>query len=1412
VSETEPIGITNVRESLMAKPAYQSFVSNWDKTVSWAKSQHIPYQVYYPIYQQDMQKALTGTPMSEAERIRAIQAASGLSYSTALPTDAPSYSPTSLPSNIVHNAQSIFTGLEPQNLIANVFDTVKNTIEHPSSVYGIVYGSPPKGKSSMDWQTNVQNFQQHVLAPHSLLSWIPGFYDVAELFGGKQGVKTLAANPLTALLDVLPLGRVIPKTLAESEHGTAIAGRLGTTTDGLKKMDSIQLAYRLSKTLKLPGEKHPAFVLDAMGNLSDIRPMQIGERIAAYRNAANIGKAQGDLAMGVIVKSDQGTRSVERIAGPAVQAIDNLTREQAMMAFEAIQKDHRPIGDLLTDPNYPEQVRQAIEEVHKWGQTHKALMMQAGRLIEIENTLKDADGNLVTKTETYSTRPGSSGPIVLRAKNDSLAAQRDLDKSSKVFDTLVYKTQVNDAKMNGAFGAIDQLNTTVFGSIKNSDPALSGITFGIGQRHRDVLWNKVLETQNQTVRNLFGLPLKLDPASLRLFPSLVGRNLTAHHVNSLRDLISPGGLLDQMVKAQKEADWRGLVKYSRAAMRRWNNKVFDDIPKTGPMAHLWKMKQITKQIEAYALERRRDVNKMTQLWNGTKYGKTVGKLPARSIAALSKKAAQTHQHFLATAISHPPDVWSNTFFDTYVQEIMDNEESAAIVDEAANALIKKGMARSEVDKMRSDPRTIVELMQRSVQNSLENNEMPDIDLPLANELRKNAYDEIARLRAEGHEPVYVPLSPSELPKQLGYNVYLGSLTPQSVSASFDRLWTSTSSIYHVQAGILGATKDIIARDVLQEFRDEYVRPLLTHAGQANEQLVNGYLAEEIAQNVRDIQDTGVREKTTNTILHAQLKRMGYINYNPELEESIFGPLGQLKLGGDYYIHKDLASALEKNVKKFQFPAEGFWDRGTKLFRFSILGLSPRYTAHILVGGTALIAYRGNLSMLKQLRGGAHMFVTGKLPDDVLAKFPMAEEHMQTAAAQEGQADLVYHRATGYTMGNKAITEFLDNHQLARTMANWTVAAANINMRFTRAIVRGQRAIVYLDGAARAMKEGSFIDNTRIVPRLDDSGNHMIRPTTGQKLYDNIEERVDMTPEQAHHEGMMATADVMGELRHMTPLERSLFVRVFPFYGWTKHVLTYVLSYPIDHPYRATFLSQLATQNSADWASGLPQRMQLLMFLGHPDEFGNVKAVDARFMDPLRDTANYATWAGVFQSLNPILSTPLTQVDPQITFGANEVHPNLTYNALYGVKEAGPQGNVMSALEQFVPQLTAADAAFNLSGQYAYLKSQKGDAFTKKVFQSLNIPFFQIQHINLRQVAAQQEIDRYSIASNAAYEAASTGDLSYIQGYPANAQLPDPLNTEWNVTPAYIAAMTKASEQAYHLPFTETMKPPPNPPL
>lgn len=1427
---------------MATKTGTEQFTQKWNKVVDWSKQNGIPYQAYYPIYQQDSQRFLSGTPMSLSESIRAVQAAYGLTPPTALPTDQPS--PTDVPGNIVHNAQNIFTGLMgvfTGSFEKNVWDTITNTVEHPSTVYGMFYGKTPTDANGKEvqgfWNQNVANFESRVNAPHTVWSFVPGMNDLAGLMAGKAGLTQLADNPLTTLLDVLPLGRAIPKTIAADAEAATKAGvedaasqkitkRLGVTTDELKKMDSIQLGYRLLKSTapKLPGTKVPdAVVRDVAGNPIDIRPSLLGERIENLRGHLGTASAQADQIKGAILKSGKGTRQAEKVLKPIDTAWNSLRDEERLMAMKALADDHRPESEVVNDPKYPPNVQEALQVVYDYGHYAMDLKLSAKEMVNVQTPYG---------IEQYD---AEVAPIVERSRDSAAEAQTTLDKAAKPFDALDAKVSLADLRAGGMFFQLDQLTTQIFRTIRQQEPNLAGIAHGLGKSQNDVLWDRIVETQSDTVRNLLGFPKKgASRAITSMLPKIKGvgpglkaanvaRDLTKHDANALRDLFAPGGLLDRIVQAQKDKDWVALSQYTRAAMRKFDNQTFDYI-KGDPNTLLYRIKNLSEVIHKYAVARERDVNAMTRLMWGTGDQRLIarGKYRPGSIMDLTKRAADRHQDFIDTATKHPPGVWRNTYLKLYVEQLTNMHNSAELAKAAGAALVKKGYDPDIVERLVQDPRTIIELVVRSSKNTLENNMMPDIPYGIAKQASDEAYKELAELRARGPEyaPAYIPaLSPHDVVRGLagGYNVFIANIVPKSVASTFKRAFDFTSSIYDVQLAIRKDALEQITKDVTHEYVNEYVLPQLLDGG-AFREIVAKHAQAEMDANLAQFQRTGVLGKSIDAIVEDKIREMGYVSINPS---SKFGTFSYSHLmDKPYYIHENLLKAIDKGIEHFQFPAQGFWDKGTKLFRFSILGLSPRYTMHILAGGTALVAYRGHASMLMPslLKEGWYAAIHGRLSDELISKYPNSPDIITTSADQEGQADILFHRAAGYTGGNHIIREIMDKIPGEPTMEKWLKAAATANTRFTRAIVRMQRTIVYLDGAARAEREG-FFHELVAEPELDQDGNQLIHSTTGKPMWRQVERRSDMTPEQAHNAGMHALNQVMGDLRHMTPLERSWFVRIFPFYGWTKHVLTYVLTYPIDHPYRAMFLSNLANMQSQDVASGLPTRIQLLFFLGSPDQFGNVSALDARYLDPLRDTANYASIQGFFQSLNPIVSAPMSYLDPQAVFGANELYPNVTYSQLYGVTTAGPQGNLWNVAEGFAPQLTALDQAYNLSGEYGYLKTANPEAFSKKIFQSLNIPFFQVQHINLRQIAAQNEIDRYKIAANAAYQAAATGDLSgsggidnNILAYPANAQLPDPLNTEYNVTPAYIEAMTNESEQKYGLPFKETATPPPNPGL
>jgi len=567
-----------------------------------------------------------------------------------------------------------------------------------------------------------------------------------------------------------------------------------------------------------------------------------------------------------------------------------------------------------------------------------------------------------------------------------------------------------------------------------------------------------------------------------------------------------------------------------------------------------------------------------------------------------------------------------------------------------------------------------------------------------------------------------------------------------------------NSVFDIHAGFSKAMWEQVARDANSQFIDDIVIP--GHAYKQSD------LEAILAKMNPDTRGLGTPEAVLARTLENE---WGLTKFDPDARFGLSSK--HIKGGETLWMPRDMVDGLQQVVDKNQMDPSGGIAAGTRVFRTAVLGYSPRFVAHIGLGGTFLLALRHPLSF---------RFIPDALR---MMKDPDFRATIHTTSTQigydkpESLGAMAFHEAAG-----KRFVWDWGQHVMEKLnlppdkMSSWLKVIPQMTFKLTNTMTDMQRTLVYLDGAAKAEGRGFYID-----------------PESG--------ERLEMTDARATEEGMRAANRTMGNLSAMSPFERNVLTTVMPFYGWTRHVLTYVAEYPVDHPYRAMFLANMANMNSDQVAKGLYTRIQNLFFLGSPDANGNVSAIDVRALNPLRDVANYATLGGMISSLNPIISAPFAMVDPQIVFGSNLLYPNVTYSQLYGTKEAAPSGGALTALEQFVPEFTTVDAALGLSAQYRGLQKSNPAAFTKLIFESLNIPFAQVQHVNLKQIAAQQELDRYQAASTAAENAFQSGQFGGIQGV---SSVPNPLQTDYDISPSSLEALYNQTLKQTGLPPSEVL--------
>ena len=519
-------------------------------------------------------------------------------------------------------------------------------------------------------------------------------------------------------------------------------------------------------------------------------------------------------------------------------------------------------------------------------------------------------------------------------------------------------------------------------------------------------------------------------------------------------------------------------------------------------------------------------------------------------------------------------------------------------------------------------------------------------------------------------------------------------------------------------------------------------------------------------------------------LQQVMKREGWAAWNPE--SFITGrdiPLSQLAPDQQLYLPR----AVLNNIERMR-PGVGdlgqLLDTPTRVFRTALLPLSPRWHLYNIVGNTTMMVLQAQnpITIWKYLGDAWRMAqearVGGGLGTHQLAS-PTGE--IATRGLYARGFEVLPHQARAY-----GLHHFAGGASLSR----WTEAA-----RSSRAAQAGQRLIEasyawnnVFDNLARSMAFLEKRDTLLARMSSDDVARLRARGVDPQ--------------DYATLQGIAHARRVLQEWDTLTPLERSTMRFIFPFYSWTRTVLRYVYQYPADHPYRLSITSKLAQTELNDLQSGLPQRLQQLLFLGQPDEWGNVTTLNIEGSNPFRDVANYATLAGflfgggrgdlsaVTTNANPALGAFLTWLGVDTMRGQAELYPEFEYNPETGELETRARTNpVTGTVEQFIPQARLLTAAAGFNREYAELAESNPEAAGRAFLSSIGVPVV-FRDLNIAREHAQAEMRRYHALQEARTEAMAEGDPGLLmQRYPDSPEAAR--------IAMYIAAMQRSGQ---HTPF------------
>lgn len=428
-----------------------------------------------------------------------------------------------------------------------------------------------------------------------------------------------------------------------------------------------------------------------------------------------------------------------------------------------------------------------------------------------------------------------------------------------------------------------------------------------------------------------------------------------------------------------------------------------------------------------------------------------------------------------------------------------------------------------------------------------------------------------------------------------------------------------------------------------------------------------------------------------------------------------------------------------------------WDKGMNVYRFGVLYASPRFAAHITLGGAFMTLLQLEHPIVTPLKYMRQAWAMGK------------DEHNYATFVSHGISEQGAHGdlKSSYDLymkdpRNAIASKPLETHNwlVGRKLAQFYHDAreSRLGVKTGSTLESYKELLEHVSNAYRALaliegEEHALADPSVITPEIH-----------------AMAKRWNTTPEKYY--GATLARKVLADMQVVSPMERAILMRyVVPFWGWSRHIGRYVTTYPADHPLRASIIQSISNQ-AIGGDSNLPNYLFRLLFLGQPNAQGNVTVLDDRQWNPFRDVANYMTWGGIMSQLNPVLQAITASAwGVNSATGGPDLFPELTFDAFYGSDTAAPTGgNVfVDLVKQVSPQIDTLLAATKATSSLREQAKSNPGTLGYLIAQSVGFPW--IPHtLNTKHIQIKGTVDQASLASQAVQKALVENSMAPLKGY------------------------------------------------
>lgn len=562
------------------------------------------------------------------------------------------------------------------------------------------------------------------------------------------------------------------------------------------------------------------------------------------------------------------------------------------------------------------------------------------------------------------------------------------------------------------------------------------------------------------------------------------------------------------------------------------------------------------------------------------------------------------------------------------------------------------------------------------------------------------------LKVAGHDPVFVhKLSENQL-GSIKYPRVLERIPRPS--STLKRSWNTSAHVDDISVALTHQGMEWLARRGSEEFIDT----ILSKWGKNQAEIIDRYVAaaRKVAKSPDDVMAVAER-----------MAKKEWAPYNPT--NIVNWPAPKLKRWSDEQVW--LPKTVANTIQRMHTPPGGrltaISDPIMNVFRTSLLPLSPRWHVYNILGGGMVLTVGAGPQAWRFLKQAFKTARAGEVPEGVprgIGTVPRDFLEWSEGSLQKPLEAIFQYK------GGQTLRRLFDEAQGARTKFGEVIDAS---YKWNGIFDDMYRSMAYLQAESSALKKG-------------------------------------LSPDQASKAGVELARKVFQQWDRMTPIERTIMRFIFPFYGWTSHVMKFALQYPFDHPIRTAIVGSFARNELDDMGSGLPERFLNMFFLGDTDENGNVKALNLAGMNPFSDVANNFTFAGFLGQTNPLISTAFQAAGVDIGNGGPELFPNMQYDAETGRLKFASRNPAMILMESIFPQSRVLTGFADASSEFQQLLRTNPEAAGRLLMSQAGLPVI-FRTVNIPQEIAKSELARDESQSEALNQALKTGDWDTANNYP-----------------------------------------------